>query len=110
MKDEGNHQGAVDKSFSEQRICIVDANYILCEKIGPAHVAEPGLTAGRQVAGGRRNTGEFGNFQQSLYIERFDFLLRLTKVQHHYSSRNAFQVFFRVKSIVKLVFLKCENS
>ena len=32
MKDEGNHQGAVDKSFSEQRICIVDANYILCEK------------------------------------------------------------------------------
>ena len=32
MKDEGNHQGAVDKSFSEQRIHIVDANYILCEK------------------------------------------------------------------------------
>ena len=32
MKDEGNHRGAVDKSFSEQRIHIVDANYILCEK------------------------------------------------------------------------------
>ena len=32
MKDEGNHQGSVDKSFSEQRIRIVDANYILCEK------------------------------------------------------------------------------
>ena len=32
MKDEENHQGAVDKSFSEQRIRIVDANYILCEK------------------------------------------------------------------------------
>ena len=32
MKDEGNHQGTVDKSFSEQRIHIVDANYILCEK------------------------------------------------------------------------------
>ena len=32
MKDEGNHQGAVDKSFSEQRIRSVDANYILCEK------------------------------------------------------------------------------
>ena len=35
MKDEGNHQGAVDKSFSEQRIrivLIVDTNYILCEK------------------------------------------------------------------------------
>ena len=32
MKDERNHHGAVDKSFSEQRIRIVDANYILCEK------------------------------------------------------------------------------
>ena len=42
----------MDKSFSEQRIRIVDANYILCEKIGPVHVAEPGLTTGRQ-AGGR---------------------------------------------------------
>ena len=30
-------------------------------KIGPVHVAEPGLTAGRQVAV-IRNTGEFGNF------------------------------------------------
>ena len=29
MKDEGNHQGAVDKFFSEQRIRIVDDNYIL---------------------------------------------------------------------------------
>ena len=32
MKDESNHHGAVDKSFSKQQICIVDANYILCEK------------------------------------------------------------------------------
>ena len=47
MKGEGNHQGAVDKSFSEQWIRIVDANYILCEKIGPVHVVELGLTVGR---------------------------------------------------------------
>ena len=32
MKDEGNHHGAVDKSFLEQWIRIVDAKYILCEK------------------------------------------------------------------------------
>ena len=51
MKHERNYHGAVDKSFSEQQIRIVDANYILCEKIGPVHVAEPGLMAGRQVAG-----------------------------------------------------------
>ena len=59
MKDERNHHDAVDKSFLEQWIRIVDANYILCEKIGSVHIAEPGLMAGRQVAGGRLNTGEF---------------------------------------------------
>ena len=32
MKDERNYHGAVDKSFSEQRIHIVDANYILFKK------------------------------------------------------------------------------
>ena len=32
MKDERNHHDTVDKSFSEQWIHIVDANYILCEK------------------------------------------------------------------------------
>ena len=97
MKHERNHHGAVDKYFSEQQICIVDANYIFCEK-NFTRTRSGTRSYGRQVAdrpaGGRRNTGEFGNFKKSLYIERFDFLLRLTKVQHHYSSRNAFQVFF----------------
>ena len=32
MKHERNYHDAVDKSFSEQQIHIVDANYILCEK------------------------------------------------------------------------------
>ena len=32
MKHERNHHGAVDKSFLEQQIRILDANYILCEK------------------------------------------------------------------------------
>ena len=50
-------------------------------KIGPVHVAEPGL-----MAAGRQNTGEFENFKKSLYTEKFNFLLRLTKVQHYYSS------------------------
>ena len=60
MKDEGNHQGAMDKSFSEQRIHIVDANYILCEKNWTRTCSGTG-SYGRQ-AGGRRNTGEFGIF------------------------------------------------
>ena len=59
MKDEGNHQGAVDKSFSEQRIRIVDANYILCEKNWTRTRSGTG-SYGRQA--GRRNTCEFGNF------------------------------------------------
>ena len=53
MKDEGNHQGAVDKSFSEQRIRIVDANYILCDKNWTrthSGTGSYGRQAGRQVA------------------------------------------------------------
>ena len=59
MKDESNHHGAVDKSFSEQRICIVDANYILCKK-NWTRVRSNG-SYGRQVAF-TQNTGEFGIF------------------------------------------------
>ena len=50
MKDERNHHGAVDKSFSKQWIRIVDANYILCVKNWTCNVAESSLMAGRQVA------------------------------------------------------------
>ena len=49
MKDEGNHQGAVDKSFSEQRIRIIDANYIICEKNWTRICSGTG-SYGRQVA------------------------------------------------------------
>ena len=50
-------------------------------KIGPVHVAEPGLTAGRwQVADKIQVNLEIFNNHCS-YIERLDFLLRLTKVQ-----------------------------
>ena len=49
MKDEGNHQGVVDKSFSEQWIYIVDANYILCE-INWTHTCSGTGPYGRQVA------------------------------------------------------------
>ena len=37
---------------------------LLCEISGALHLAQPGLTAGRQA--GRRNTGEFQNFQSWL--------------------------------------------
>ena len=52
MKDEGNHLGAVDKSFSEQRIRIVDTNYILYEK-NWTRTCSGTRSYGRQVAGGK---------------------------------------------------------
>ena len=38
---------------------------LLCGISGALHLAQPGLTAGRQAGrqAGRRNTGEFRNFQ-----------------------------------------------
>ena len=39
---------------------------LLCEISGTLHLAQPGLTAGRRQADGRRNTGEFRNFQNLL--------------------------------------------
>ena len=57
MKDERNHHGAVDKSFSEQQIRIVDSYYILCEKNWThtcnrtgSYSGQAGRQAGRQVA------------------------------------------------------------
>ena len=49
MKDEGDHQGAVDKCFSEQWIRIVDADYILCEK-NWTRTSSGTRSYGRQVA------------------------------------------------------------
>ena len=49
MKHERNHHGTVDKSFSEQQIRIVDANYILCEK-NWTHNRVLQQAGGRQIA------------------------------------------------------------
>ena len=51
MKDERNHHGVVDKSFSEQRIRIVDANYILCENNWTRTGSETGSYSKWQVGG-----------------------------------------------------------
>ena len=63
MKNERNHHSAVDKSFLEQQILIVDANYIICKKNWTSTCIGIGSygrqMAGRWQAGDRRNTGEF---------------------------------------------------
>ena len=56
MKHERNHHGAVDKSFSEQQIRIVDDNCILCENYWTRTRNETG-SYGRQ-AGGRQMADE----------------------------------------------------
>ena len=98
MKDERNHHGTVDKSFLEQQIYFVDAIYILCEKNWTRPRSGTGSygrqAGGRQVADEIQVNLEILKNHCTVYIKRFDFLLRLTKIQHHYSSRNAFQVFF----------------
>ena len=67
---------------------------LLCEISGALHLAQPGLTAGWQAV--RRNTGEFRNFLKLSF--------RLTKVQHHYSLTNAFQLVFSGKAYCKVDF------
>ena len=64
MKDKRNHHGAVGKSSSEQHFVNPPPFSLLCEIFGALHLAQPALTAGRQA--GRRNTGEFRNFQSWL--------------------------------------------
>ena len=41
--------GAVNKSSADQDIRKCDAMYITCEKYGGLHLAELGVTAGRQA-------------------------------------------------------------
>ena len=61
MKDKRNRHGAVGKSSSEQHFVNAPPLPLLCEISGALHLAQPGLTVGWLA--GRRNTGEFRNFQ-----------------------------------------------
>ena len=62
-----------------------------CEISGALHLAQPGLTASRQA----------GRQTKDRYVSK---LLRLTKIQHHYSLTNAFQRVFLDKAYCKVDF------
>ena len=68
-----------------------------CEISGALHLAQPGLTAGRQAG---RQVGRLA--------EIFEFSLRLTKIQHHYSLTNVFQRVFLDIAYCKVDF-KAQN-
>ena len=71
---------------------------LLCEISGALHLAQPGLTAGRQ-AGWLADKIQV-NFEifKIVYVKIFNLLLHLTKVQHHYSLTNAFKLVFSDKT------------
>ena len=67
----------------------------LSEISGAIQLAQLGLTDEMQL--------NFENFKIHCALKvRVDFSLHLTKVQHHYSCTNAFQVVFSGKCIAKL--------
>ena len=71
-----------------------------CEISGALHLAEPGLTAGRQA--GRLAGWLADDLRVSFEIFKLsEFLLRLTKVQHHYGLTNAFQWVFSDTSLLE---------
>ena len=49
MKDKRNRHGAVGKSSSDQHFRNPPPLPLLCEISGALHLAQPGLTAGRQA-------------------------------------------------------------
>ena len=57
MKDKRNHHGAVGKLASEQHFVNLPSSPLLCEISKALHLAQLGLTAGKQA--GRQNLGEF---------------------------------------------------
>ena len=77
---------------------------LLCEISGALHLAQPGLTAGRQA--GRPADEIQVNFEifkvgcRSKYLT----VASLTKVQHHFSLTNAFQPVFSGKAYCKVDF------
>ena len=68
MKDERNHHGAVDISFSEQQIRIVDTNYILCEK-NWTHT--------------RSGTGFYGRWQVGRSQTKYRWIWKFLKITVH---------------------------
>ena len=72
----------------------------LCEISGAVHLAQLGLTAGRQADEIQVN---FKILKTHCTSKHLTFRC-LTKVQHHYSSNNVFQVVFLDKTYCKAIF------
>ena len=76
---------------------------LLCEISGALHLAQPGLTAGRQAV---RQTKyrRISKFSKLAVGRNIRVVASLTKVQHHFSLTNAFQPVFSGKAYCKVDF------
>ena len=72
---------------------------LLCRNFRAIALAEPGLTAGWLADEMRVNFG----FLKFILDRIFKRLLRLSKLQHYYSNRNAFKLVFSAKVCFKVV-------
>ena len=69
MKDIRNHHGGVGNRLRNNIFVNPPPLPLLCKISGALHIAQPGLTAGRQA--GKRNTGKFRKFQNWLYMSKY---------------------------------------
>ena len=96
MKDKGNRHGAVGNCLRNDIFVNPPPLPLLCEISGALHLAQPDLTAGRLADEIQVNFEIFKVGCRSKYPTQVSF--RLTKVQHHYSLTNAFQLVFSGKA------------
>ena len=75
---------------------------LLCEISGALHLAQPGLMAGWWADEIQVNFEIFEVGCRSKYFTQLS--VRVTKVQHHYSLTNAFQLVFSCKACCKVDF------
>ena len=101
MKDKRNHHGAVGYWVNCFQNIFVNLPPLplSCEISGALHLVLSGLMAGWQM-----KYRLISKFLKLAVAEIFEFLFHLTKVQNHYSLTNAFQQFFRVQPIERLIF------
>ena len=89
MKDKRSCHDAVGKLSSEQHFVNLPSLPLLREISGALHLPQQGLMARRLT--GRQNTGEIQIFQSLAVGQNILLVACLTRVQHHFSSTNAFQ-------------------
>ena len=97
IKDENTRHGTMDKSQSEEQICVSVSIFCIVRKNWPYYpttTGSYGRYAGRKAS--RQNTGGFQNFYNSLQVKLFGLLFNLISLQCYYN-------------VITAVLLQCYN-